>query len=85
MKIEEDRAEVLAGVRAGRTIGSPARAALANRDDSIDRLPEVTRPRPGHADLAGMLKYGTADARDVLERASARETAARTAGAPSRR
>jgi len=80
MKIEDDRAEVLSGVRKGRTIGSPIALRIANRDDSIDRLPDVTRPRPGHADLAGMQKYGTGDARDVLERASARETAARTAG-----
>jgi chorismate synthase len=80
MKIENDRAEVLSGVRKGRTIGSPIALSIANRDDSIDRLPDVTRPRPGHADLAGMRKYGTGDARDVLERASARETAARTAG-----
>jgi chorismate synthase len=80
MKIEQDRAEILAGVRGGRTIGSPVALRIANKDDSIDRLPAVTRPRPGHADLAGMLKYGTSDARDVLERASARETAARTAG-----
>ena len=80
MKIETDRAEVLSGVRHGRTIGSPIAIRVANRDDSIDRLPVVTRPRPGHADLPGMLKYATPDARDVLERASARETAARTAG-----
>jgi chorismate synthase len=80
MKIEDDRAEVLSGVRKGRTIGSPIALRIANRDDSIDRLPDVSRPRPGHADLAGMRKYGTGDARDVLERASARETAARTAG-----
>jgi chorismate synthase len=80
MKIEDDRAEVLSGIRKGRTIGSPIALRIANRDDSIDRLPDVTRPRPGHADLAGMQKYGTGDARDVLERASARETAARTAG-----
>lgn len=80
MKIERDEAEILSGVRLGRTIGSPIALRIANRDDSIDRLPAVTRPRPGHADLAGMQKYGTADARDVLERASARETAARTAG-----
>src|SRR5262245_63209170 len=65
MKIESDRAEVLSGVRTGRTIGSPIALRIANRDDSIDRLPAVTRPRPGHADLAGMLKYGTSDARDV--------------------
>lgn len=80
MKIEQDRIEVLAGLRHGRTIGSPVAFTIANRDDSIDRLPPVHRPRPGHADLAGMRKYGTDDARDVLERASARETAARTAG-----
>jgi chorismate synthase len=80
MKIETDSIEVLAGLRHGRTIGSPVAFTIANRDDSIDRLPPVHRPRPGHADLAGMRKYGTDDARDVLERASARETAARTAG-----
>lgn len=80
MAIEQDRAEVLAGLRHGRTLGSPIALRIANRDASIERLPAVTRPRPGHADLAGMLKYGTRDARDVLERASARETAARTAG-----
>jgi chorismate synthase len=80
MKIESDRAEVLSGLRRGRTIGSPIALHIANRDDSIDRLPVVTRPRPGHADLAGMWKYATDDARDVLERASARESAARTAG-----
>src|SRR5262245_13842292 len=80
MKIESDRIEVLAGLRHGRTIGSPVAFTIANRDDSIDRLPPVHRPRPGHADLAGMRKYGTDDARDVLERASARESAARTAG-----
>lgn len=80
MRIEKDRVEVLAGRRGKRTIGSPLALRVANRDHSIDRLPPVTRPRPGHADLAGMLKYGTRDARDVLERASARETAARVAG-----
>lgn len=80
MAIEEDRAEVLAGTRGGRTLGSPIALRIPNRDASIERLPAVSRPRPGHADLAGMLKYGTRDARDVLERASARETAARTAG-----
>ena len=80
MKIEDDRAEVLSGIRKGVTIGSPIALRIANRDDSIDRLPDVSRPRPGHADLAGMQKYGTPDARNVLERASARETAARTAG-----
>src|SRR5687767_138257 len=66
MKIESDRVDVLSGLRHGRTIGSPLAMSIANRDDSIDRLPAVSRPRPGHADLAGMLKYGTRDARDVL-------------------
>ncbi len=80
MKIETDRAEILAGLRAGATIGSPIALHVANRDHTIDSLPAVHRPRPGHADLPGMLKLGTADARDVLERASARETAARVAG-----
>lgn len=80
MAIERDRAEVLSGVRHGRTLGSPVALRVVNRDASIDDLPAVTRPRPGHADLAGMMKYGTHDARDVLERASARETAARVAG-----
>lgn len=80
MKIEEDRAEILSGTRHGLTLGSPVALRIANRDATIERLPPVHRPRPGHADLAGMFKYGTRDARDVLERASARETAARTAG-----
>lgn len=80
MAVECDRAEILAGLRHGRTLGSPIAIRIANRDASIETLPSVTRPRPGHADLPGMLKYGTRDARDVLERASARETAARTAG-----
>ncbi|MCE9637573.1 MAG: chorismate synthase [Planctomycetes bacterium] len=80
MKIEQDRAEVLSGMRHGHTIGSPLTLRIPNRDASIETLPDVSRPRPGHADLAGMLKYGTKDARDVLERASARETAARVAG-----
>jgi len=80
MAIEHDRVEVLSGLRRGRTLGSPVALRIANRDASINDLPAVTRPRPGHADLAGMMKYGTRDARDVLERASARETAARVAG-----
>ncbi len=93
MKIEQDRAEILSGVRHGRTIGSPISLTIANRDwanwrtamaiepyagDDKGRK-RVTRPRPGHADLAGALKLGTHDARDVLERASARETTARVA------
>ncbi len=80
MQIETDRVEVLGGTRRGVTIGSPISLRINNRDHSIDEREAVTRPRPGHADLAGMLKYGTRDARGVLERASARETAARVAG-----
>jgi chorismate synthase len=79
MKIEEDRVEVEAGVIRGKTLGSPLLLKVRNRDHRIDSAPAVSRPRPGHADLAGMLKYGTRDAREVLERASARETAARVA------
>ena len=80
MRIETDRVEILSGMRGGVTIGSPIALRVANRDHSIEKLPAVHRPRPGHADLSGMLKLGTDDARDVLERASARETAARVAG-----
>ena len=91
MKIEADEAQILAGVRAGETIGSPIALLILNRDwanwedvmspgarDEPARR-KLTRPRPGHADLAGALKYDRSDARDVLERASARETAARVA------
>jgi chorismate synthase len=100
MKIESDHAEFLSGVRAGETLGSPIAMLIQNRDwknwqeimdpaqreGDPDRKRAVTRPRPGHADLAGMLKYDRDDARDVLERASARETAARVAaGAVCRR
>jgi chorismate synthase len=103
--IEQDRAEILAGVRHGRTLGSPILLIVRNRDwanwgrvmqveplddaaaeeltalaaDGNKRASRVTRVRPGHADLAGALKYGFDDVRDVLERASARETAARVA------
>lgn len=90
MAIESDRASVLSGVRFGRTIGSPVALMIENRDwqnwsevmsafgpPTTERA--VTAPRPGHADLAGALKIGTRDIRDVLERASARETAARVA------
>ena len=76
MRIERDRVEILAGLRGGRTLGDPLLLVVRNRDATLERLPPVTRPRPGHADLAGMLKMGTRDARDVLERASARSTAA---------
>jgi chorismate synthase len=76
MRIERDRVELLGGLRGGRTLGDPLVLVVRNRDDSLERLAPVTRPRPGHADLAGMLKMQTRDARDVLERASARSTAA---------
>jgi chorismate synthase len=79
MQLEADAVELLSGVRRGKTLGSPIALAIKNADASIDRLPVVTRPRPGHADLAGAMKYGYRDIRNVLERASARETAARVA------
>jgi len=97
MQIESDRIELLSGVRAGETIGSPIAMLIRNHDwrnwqeimspapiageseQSGERKRAVTRPRPGHADLAGMLKYDRTDARDILERASARETTARVA------
>jgi chorismate synthase len=78
-KIEKDRVEPLTGVLRGETIGSPLVLRIANRDHRIDEAPPVHRPRPGHADLAGARKWDTEDCRPVLERASARETAARTA------
>ncbi len=93
MRIEHDEIEITAGVRHGKTLGSPVGFLIRNRDwdrwqtamsatpvgAEADTRP-VTRPRPGHADLAGALKFQTYDARDILERASARETAARVAG-----
>ena len=79
MSIESDKVNVLSGLRKKRTIGSPVALLIENVDHSIDRLPAVVDPRPGHADLAGALKYNTKDARDILERASARETVARVA------
>ena len=90
MKIERDRAEVTAGLRHGRTLGSPIALRIVNRDfenwrERMNPWPveaeveEVHLPRPGHADLAGVQKFGFTDVRDVLERASARETAARVA------
>jgi chorismate synthase len=78
-KIEKDVVNILSGVRRGRTIGSPVAVQLANKDWRIDEAPDVNRPRPGHADLAGSLKWLTVDCRETLERASARETAARVA------
>src|SRR5919107_5169973 len=91
MKIEKDRAEVVSGVRHGATLGSPVTIRIANRDyanweERMNPWPveadvaEVHTPRPGHADLAGVQKFGFSDVRNVLERASARETAARVAG-----
>jgi chorismate synthase len=97
MQIESDHIELLSGVRAGETLGSPVAMLVRNHDwqnwqEIMSPAPDadgaegsglrkraVTRPRPGHADLAGMLKYDRQDARDILERASARETTARVA------
>lgn len=79
MRIETDTASVLTGVRRGRTLGAPVAMQIANRDHRIDDAPDVNRPRPGHADFAGALKWLTTDCRETLERASARETAARVA------
>ena len=90
MRFEQDELTLLSGIRHGRTIGSPVAIVIGNTEwpkweQEMDPGPgrtekPLTRPRPGHADLAGMQKYGLRDARDVLERASARETAARVAG-----
>jgi chorismate synthase len=91
MKIERDRVQVTGGVRHGRTLGGPVALQIANRDfanweERMNPWPveaetaEVHLPRPGHADLVGTQKYGLTDVRDILERASARETAARVAG-----
>ncbi len=94
MKIERDEVEILSGIRHGKTIGSPVALLIRNRDfenwqdvmaseprefTEEKRARKLTRPRPGHTDLAGGLKYDTHDLRDILERASARETAARVA------
>lgn len=91
MKIEADTAEILSGVRWGKTIGSPIALMIQNKDwpnwqEAMSALEAhkgsiqpVTRPRPGHADMAGTLKYDTRDIRDILERSSARETATRVA------
>ena len=90
MQLEQDELEVIGGVRFGRTLGSPVAVIIRNTEwpkwqaqmspepDDEQQGRTLTTPRPGHADLPGMLKYDTHDARDVLERASARETAART-------
>jgi chorismate synthase len=79
MKLEADQAEVLSGVRRNETIGSPVTVMVKNRDFKINELPAVTKPRPGHADLTGLIKYDREDARDILERSSARETTVRVA------
>ena len=79
MRIERDVVELLSGTRGGITLGSPISFSIANRDATIEKLPVPTNPRPGHADLAGCQKHGHRDPRAVLERASARETAARVA------
>lgn len=90
MKIEEDRAEIYCGVRHGKTLGSPIGLILPNKDwenwktkmsvEPVDEeVKKVTLPRPGHADLAGVQKFGFNDIRNVLERSSARETAMRVA------
>ncbi|MBL4697485.1 MAG: chorismate synthase [Phycisphaerales bacterium] len=82
MKIETDTIEILTGVRRGQSIGAPITFLVKNRDsrlDDLERTPPVHRPRPGHADLAGSVKWLTTDCRETLERASARETAARVA------
>jgi chorismate synthase len=79
MKIEADEAEIVSGVRHDETIGSPVTLMVKNRDFKINELPAVTKPRPGHADLAGVIKYDRQDARDILERSSARETTMRVA------
>jgi len=79
MQIEKDKAEVLSGVKKGLTLGSPIALLIKNKDFTIEKLAAISCPRPGHADLAGTLKYGFKDIRNVLERASARETAARVA------
>ena len=78
-RIEKDAVTILSGVRRGQTIGSPVVMEIPNRDFRIDEAPEINRPRPGHADFAGSMKWLTADCRNTLERASARETAARVA------
>ncbi|MEZ5992750.1 MAG: chorismate synthase [Planctomycetota bacterium] len=75
--VETDVVEILSGLRRGVTIGSPLTLMIPNRDHRIDKAPDLPNVRPGHVDLAGVMKIGSRNARDVLERASARETAAR--------
>jgi chorismate synthase len=75
MQIEKDQAQIISGLKNSMTLGSPIALLIENKDFSIERLKRVISPRPGHADLAGLLKYGFHDIREVLERASARSTA----------
>lgn len=79
MKLEKDEAEIITGMRKGHSLGSALTLQIMNRVQNTEDLNPITRPRPGHADLAGAMKFGTNDARDVAERSSARETAARVA------
>lgn len=79
MQIESDTVQIISGLKGGITLASPITLLIENKDSSIDKLHKVTAPRPGHADLAGLLKYGFTDVRQVLERASARSTAATVA------
>lgn len=79
MKIENDKAEILSGLKHAISLGSPITLLINNKDMSIETLHKVLSPRPGHADLAGLLKYGFTDVREVLERASARSTVATVA------
>lgn len=76
MQIESDKAQILSGLKGGISLGSPITLLIQNKDSSIEKLHKVLSPRPGHADLAGLLKYGFQDIREVLERASARSTTA---------
>lgn len=79
MRIEKDEAQILSGGRKGKTLGSPIAILIKNKDFKIESLHSISSPRPGHADLAGALKFGERDIRDILERSSARETASRVA------
>lgn len=76
MRIENDRVEIVSGLKNNFTLGSPITLLIKNKDASIERLHKVLTARPGHADLSGLLKYGLTDIREVLERASARSTVA---------
>ena len=79
MKLEKDEAEIVTGLRKGHSLGAILTLQIMNRVQNTEELNPITRPRPGHADLAGAMKFGTSDARDIAERSSARETAARVA------